>query len=389
MRFLPNNSPPFRGERKAMLNFSLLKLARKIRKRTQGEGAERSGISQSTYSKIEKGLLAASEAQVAKIAAALHFPPDFFYQNADISPALTPFRKKASIKLRDIEAAEAEGNLYRLFLDKLLDNENLLYEPISYQQEVDDDYSAAVLAAPEDIARECRRIFGIPNGPIHNLTGVLEDNGFFIIHRELPKGIDGFMLLPSRSAKVNYIIILNKDYPGERMRFSLAHELGHIIMHTKLGVEEEANQFASELLMPEAKISPYLMRARSLYDYLPIKKIWGVSIQALLHRAKTLKIITETQYKSFNVRISQLGYRQKEPAPLPREKPDLLAELNRAYKSFGFTLSEILELLCISKENYIEYFQPPPLPKPAVLAAPAPLAGAASDESLKHLRVVS
>ena len=358
-----------------MLNFSLFKLARKIRKYTQGEVAELSGISQSAYSKIEKGLLAASEAQVAKLAAALHFPPEFFYQNADISPALTPFYRRTNTTLRDIETAEAEGNLYRLFLDKLLDNDNLVYEPISYQQEVDDNYSA------EDIARECRRIFGIPNGPIHNLTGVLEDNGFFIIHRELPKGIDGFTLLPSRSAKVNYIIILNKDYPGERMRFSLAHELGHIIMHTKLGpnMEEEANQFASELLMPKAEIFPYLSRARSLYDYLPIKKIWGVSIQALLHRAKTLKIITETQYKSFNVRISQLGYRQKEPVPLPREKPDLLAELNRAYKSFGFTRSELLEILCISKENYIEYFQPPAVPRPKSMP----------NESRKHLRVVS
>ena len=76
---------------------------------------------------------------------------------------------------------------------------------------------------------------------------------------------------------------------------------------------------------------------------------YSIEYQQLIHgykeNSRALSIITETQYKSFNVRISQLGYRQKEPVPLPREKPDLLAEMNRAYKSFGFTLPEILELL--------------------------------------------
>ena len=255
-------------------------------------------------------------------------------------------------------------------LDKLLDNENLLYTPSNYQQEVDDDYS------PTDIARECRRVFGIPNGPIENLTEVLEDNGFFIIYRNLPKGMDGFTLLPGRNIRVNNIIILNKNHAGEQIRFSLARELGHIIMHRKLtgDIEEEANEFACEFLMPKVEIVPYLRNIKSLYDFIPIKKIWRVSVQSLLYRAKTLGILTINQYKSFNVRISQLGYRQKEPAPIPRETPNLLAELKRAYQSLGFTLPEMLQMLCISRENYYEYFTPPPRPAHAA--------------SLEHLTLV-
>ncbi len=365
-----------------MVNFSLIGLTRKIRGYTQGEVAELSGISQSKYSKIEKGIIEVNEETLIKLAATLKFPPRFFYQNADIAPALTPlvpFRKRANLNLRAIEAAEAEGNLYRLFLNKLLDNDQLLYQQTSYQQEVDDDYS------PADIAKECRRILGIAKGPIYNLTEVLEDNGFFIIDRELPKKIDGFTLLPTRNVKASHIIFLNKDCPGDRMRFSLAHELGHIVMHRNIegNIEEEANQFASELLMPEDEIIPYLREIKSLYDFIPIKKIWRVSIQALLNRAKDLKIISTTQHKSFYARISHLGYRQKEPAPIPIEKPSLLVELNRAYKCLGFRLSEILDLLCISKENYFEYFDPPLQPKP-LHEMPKHF----SSQSTKHLKIV-
>lgn len=78
-------------------------------------------------------------------------------------------------------------------------------------------------------------------------------------------------------------------------RFSLAHEIGHLVMHTGVAtaeMEAEANQFAAELLMPAETIRKQL-RLVQLRDLGQLKAIWHVSLAALIYRAREIGEITD------------------------------------------------------------------------------------------------
>lgn len=112
--------------------------------------------------------------------------------------------------------------------------------------------------------------------------------------------------------------------PGEsapdKYRFTLAHELGHLVVHQwpRESQEEEANRFASELLAPGEEISPMLAgpTTRDSPRLLALKQQWGMSIAALIQRARDLEQISERQYREFQVQLGRLGWKRREPGHL-------------------------------------------------------------------------
>ncbi len=116
------------------------------------------------------------------------------------------------------------------------------------------------------------------------------------------------------------VIVLSGDAPGDRLRFSVAHELGHLVMHrswrsdaSESELEDQANKFASEFLMPEQSIQHELDPPITLSGLAKLKPRWGVSIQALIRRAYTLEIISQRQYKYLFQKLSARGWRTREP----------------------------------------------------------------------------
>jgi Zn-dependent peptidase ImmA (M78 family) len=107
---------------------------------------------------------------------------------------------------------------------------------------------------------------------------------------------------------------------------SVAHELGHLVMHRGLiaplgDLEQQANVFAAELLVPLAALKRELPRPVTLSTVAPLKPRWGVSIQALVRRALEAKVITERQYRYLFEQIGVRQWRTREPIDLPLEKP--------------------------------------------------------------------
>jgi len=147
---------------------------------------------------------------------------------------------------------------------------------------------------------------------------------------------------------------------GDRIRYSLAHELGHIVMHRipHDKIEDEANYFAGEFLLPENEIRAYLSNI-SIESLANLKRYWKVSMQAILVHAYRLNKITYNQYSYMWRRMSQLGYKLKEPIEIPREKPMLLQELVNVYiQEYGYSKGELKFLLHLNDEDY-EKFNPP------------------------------
>jgi Zn-dependent peptidase ImmA (M78 family) len=127
------------------------------------------------------------------------------------------------------------------------------------------------------------------------------------------------------------VVLINGSLPGDRYRFTLAHETAHLTLHHHLAwpgenIENEANAFASELLMPAKDIRNFLNRP-TLAKLATLKPYWKVSIQALLMRASQLSLINDRQKRYLWAQISGAGYRTTEPLPLQPEEPSLIHEL--------------------------------------------------------------
>jgi Zn-dependent peptidase ImmA (M78 family) len=124
------------------------------------------------------------------------------------------------------------------------------------------------------------------------------------------------------------VIIVSAGKPGDRLRWNVAHELGHLVMHRKLDGtivqrEDQADMFASELLMPEVAMREELCPPLTLTRFAELKAKWGVSIQAFVNCAYQLDIINERQRKYSFMQLSTLGWRKDEPVAIPLERPRL------------------------------------------------------------------
>ena len=162
------------------------------------------------------------------------------------------FRKKASVGRTPIEKLIADLNVRMSHLRTMLQSADI--EPELHFPEYDPEEDGS----PEEIARNVRRTWYMPSGPISNLTEYAERAGCIVILCDMPDaGIDG---VSYRVSDLPPMVFLNRARPADRLRFSLAHELGHLVMHRypTTNMEDEADAFASELLMPAADIGPHL-----------------------------------------------------------------------------------------------------------------------------------
>lgn len=177
----------------------------------------------------------------------------------------------------------------------------------------------------QKIAMNAREKLGLADENNEHLLYFLEKSGCFIFEKEIGEDIDAYSVWSNDDRA--YILLGNIKKTSVRRNFDLAHELGHLLMHHKVEftmqendgykeLEEEANLFASEFLLPrEHFIKDFLLLTkRSNPDaYLEIKKKWCVSIQAIAVRAMQLELISYQQYRYFFISINRKGYKYVEP----------------------------------------------------------------------------
>ena len=337
-------------DRGRSFNSDMLKLAREYNDISQTQLSTLIGVSQPKLSKIESGLIIPEEEEVKIIANTLDFPIDFFVQPGSIFPPMTPFhRKRVSMSKHILAKAEAIGNIQRIQITHMLSQIEIQENTISL--EVDGEEEA------KEAATTIRNFYKLPRGPIHNMTDLLEDNGIFVSSLDLfsPK-IDGFTLLGD--GRYNPIVFVNNQFPGDKIRLTLAHELGHIVMHNYQheNVEKEAWSFANEFLMPENEIRSDLRGITNIRQLLPLKLKWRVSMMALIHRAGDLKVIAP---RTITYLYQQMApYRRIEPANIPVEKPGLIKEVLDMYRNqLKYNEEELKKLLKINENLFDELYR--------------------------------
>lgn len=303
-----------------------IKQARELRRLTQSEFAKKIGVGQSAIAHFETGFKSPSRALITKISMHTHFPVSFFTSEplTEFPAQSLLFRAKASMSKRDA----AEASRYAELLNEMAETLalSLTQIPVTLPSPTTD---------PRVAATQTRVALGIPaDGPIAHLTNSVERAGVRIL--ALPSslaGRDAFTVWVERQVIPLPVIAISRDRPGDRLRMSLAHELGHVVMRhvPRLDPEQEnrAYEFAAELLMPEAAIRREIASPVTLSSLAVLKPRWRVSIQALIRRAYDLHLVGDRQYRYLFEQLSTKGWRTKEPANLdiPVERPRALRQM--------------------------------------------------------------
>jgi Zn-dependent peptidase ImmA (M78 family) len=335
-------------------NYKMLTLAREARELTQSELAAHTKILQSTISRIEHGFIPKPDEQTVKtLSEFLNFPSSFFYQSFNIFPHNLYYRKKLKVNVRTLNKAEAIMNIYRANIQTLLKSVDLPETSIPFIDETR-------LGKPEVIAQYLREYWKIPKGRIDNLTKILEEKGIIIIPIDFETdNIEGLSMITDTG---NYIIFLNSSFPGDRQRLTLAHELGHLIMHltssyaidASVDVEKEAFIFAAEFLMPTSELKPNLSGRVTIEKLVDLKRYWKVSMQSILLRGQQLGIIQYNQARYLWSQFATRGIKKKEPIDIEKEKPTLLNEIiNFHYsKEIGLSRLELSQVLHLNNRDF-------------------------------------
>ncbi|WP_177189648.1 helix-turn-helix domain-containing protein [Hymenobacter actinosclerus] len=317
-------------ETKLTFNGEALSVARRSRGISQKALAASINITPATLCKIELGHLAIKEELLSKIAEELHYPNTFFFKEINIlTPNIIYYRKRTALRAGDVEKVDNIVHIERFRIKQLL-------KALELKQKIE-PMNPADFGSPEEIARRTRHILSVPAGPIKNLVNIIEGAGIIIITTDFNSDkLDG-MIVPDQDALP--LIYLNKDAPGDRQRSTLAHELGHWIMHHAFNpmadedVEDEAFRFAGEFMVPSMEFQRMVNDKTTLSGYADLKRYWKMSMQFLIKRAYQLQIITKERYTSLFQQMSKMGYRKREPSSLdiPTERPILIENMIKAH----------------------------------------------------------
>ena len=336
---------------KAQANGNMIMLAGQARGLTQIELAKMAGLQQGSVSKIEQGTLHLSDEALQRLADALNLQAGFFVQQYGHSRPVTPFhrsRKRLSVKKR-LEV-ESTANLILLCLQRLAAEVEIPDGPLRIS--VDEQENS-----PEEIAFKVRKRWKVPPGPIDNVVKLLEDNGIFVVNLDFgTKDIDAFTLVSDLGVSA---IFVNSNLPGDRLRWSLCHELGHIVMHEypTEECEPEANAFASEFLMPQEEIFESLEQL-SITALPDLKRHWKVSMWSIIVWASKIGAITPNRYRKLCETMVYGGFRTKEPdyLQIPKERPSLMHDLAHFFRTdFKYESKDLAAFLYVSESDLISW----------------------------------
>lgn len=343
-------------DRPGKFNAEMLSLARQSRGLAQTALAKKTGFSQGKISRLEADIVTPSSEDIQVIAKVLEYPVTFFEYSGDIYGAggdeiYHRARRKARINVLHKSYAEAE--VRRVHVEKLL--KSVDYSANEFPNYDPDEYDGDVAF----IARSVRAAWRLPPGPVRDVVQIVEKSGGVVsLCRFNTQHIDGFS---KRIAHLPAMFFLNVDMQSDRNRWTLAHEIGHMVMHhgaPEPTNEQEANEFASEFLTPEQEIRAQL-RNLTIDKLASLKQYWKVSMQALVMRAHGLGLLTDRQRRSWFMRFSSLGYRKREPAELdpPREEPFLVKALVRFHKdNLGYSDEDLMKMLGINTYEYRQWY---------------------------------
>jgi Zn-dependent peptidase ImmA (M78 family) len=307
-----------------VFNAARLKLARQRLGLSLTKVADLSGVSLRSLTNYENETSPPNEENLTKLARALEVPRSFFEREpVDHVPVeAASFRKLSKTTALKRDAVLAAATLAIEFF-ALVETRFKLPAP---------EIPSLDKIAPEQAAELARHRWGLADRPISNMVHLLEAKGVRVaaINHEY-RDIDAFCFFRDSTPYV----FLNTAKSAERQRFDAAHELGHLVLHAELNMdpslskerEAEANRFAASFLMPPSAVLSQSMRGASIDRILAARSFWKVSAMAMTHRLHELHLLSDWQYRTACVTLSDNGYRSSEPGGMVPETSQLLRKV--------------------------------------------------------------
>ena len=250
---------------------------------TQEDLANAIGVTQAAMSRYENDLREPDADTIERIAEALGVTVRFLERASRPTAALAVdahMRRRATAKPTAWRQFEAQLNMLRMHSD-------FLREEVALAASLTMPGFDPFATDPADAARMTRTQWQMPSGPARSIVRWVEAAGSVVLMTDLGnQRVDGL----SQWTADHPVIVVNSANPTDRIRWTLAHEIGHLVLHREDATEDmerEADAFAAEFLMPEILIRPKLANM-TLGKALDLKREWGVSVAALIQRARQL-----------------------------------------------------------------------------------------------------
>jgi Zn-dependent peptidase ImmA (M78 family) len=304
-----------------------IKQGRKMAGKNQRHLASSVGVSAQAISKYERDLDVPGSKILIQLAKALDVRIEFFLRPRSITEIEPKFRRRQTLSVKGQDAL-----LMRVqdWLERYLEIEDILSQRITeFECPMGFPRQVTTYKEVEKAAEDLRHAWGLGNGPIENLTDLLEGKGVKVGVIDADAKFDA-CTFQAKDGFTATVIVTRTGIPGDRQRFSLAHELGHLVLRPA-GLDEEkaAYRFAAAFLVPEITAGFELRGKRpalSLYELHILKHKYGLSMQAWIHRAHDLGIISEAKKEALFKVFSLRGWRKKEPGD------EMLPELPRRFE---------------------------------------------------------
>lgn len=304
-----------------MINGNRIRQARELCGYTQAHLAELVNVHQSTITYLETGRIQPGDELVARLAMATRFPIAFFRQDdpPDFPEGSLLFRARTTLPAGVRDQVREHGEIYFEMMERLAARLKVIPPRLPQFADERDD--------PKSAAQFTRNALGLsPRTPIPHLVRAAEKCGVFVLTVPVSHSkLDGFSVWAGANTR-RPVVVLCDQVPGDRQRYTVAHELGHLALHRTLqgswhSFNDEADEFAAELLMPTEALIQEIETPVTLSSLASLKSRWSVSLRSLVRRAHTLGKIKDRQYRYLIQQLNQEGWRMREPIDVPIERP--------------------------------------------------------------------
>lgn len=350
-----------------------LKQARELALMTKKGLALELKVTPTAVSQFESGASKPRPDLIPMISQSLGFPPSYFAAGrpkANLDVSATYFRSLRSTPTKHLNRATA-------YTTQCWEIVNLLEEFVVFPDvdlpdfQFDSDVRDFPFSDPASAAIEIRKMWGLDLSPVPHLVRQMESHGIVVFLA--PKSdttlekVDAY----STSSLPRPIVMLTTGRSDDalRLRFSTAHELGHLVLHAEQAsgdsrIEREADTFAGEFLAPTSILADLLPRRLDFSTLANLSDQWGISITALIYRSKSLGIISESTARRAYIKLGELQKERLLSSPkvgaLPGEIPSLLQSAAQlAFEEEGISNAELAERLAWHESQVDEFLANP------------------------------
>lgn len=322
------------------------------------EAAIQGQVSAQAIGKYERGEMMPGSTILLALAKALQVSPEYLLSEREIKLTGVDFRKAPHAGAKEERAVEASilDQVERyLELEELMPGiDNVWIAP------GEEAFAINRIEDAEEAAAALRRLWQLGIDPIPLMAELLEDKGVKVIALDLPENVSGSKAFVQRPEREDVpVIVVNQGHNGERQRFTLAHELAHLVLRfsglSDAEQEKAADRFAGAFLMAKDMVLRLLGAHRtsvSIGELAELKKLFKVSIASLVVRCSQLGILNKAAYGRLWAQIRDMGWNSQassEPNTLQPEVPQRMERLClRAVSEGAISEARAAELLNIS-----------------------------------------